>query len=424
MNEVTYLPPILGILLAVASALLSMIETSFSALTEAMRQVVRRKNRGLGEKLEELMRSRREVLTAIQIADNLVTLPLIFVCLWWTDTQILDPYLPRWLAATFLFSAVILLCELLPKLIGLAQPINLISICWPLLSSLHRVLRPMVRLMLTWHDRWVSRLSGQEVLPAESLSLEEMQSLLELAKEEGGLRRDEAAVLRKIIKLSFETANHCMVPRVDTFILPDNLSNSDAASLLRKARHRRVPVRGETPDEILGILDVQEFLLAPGGHYTEMLKPPSFVPETMPLLNLLIAFQTHRQSTALLLDEYGGLEGLVTQVDILEDVLGEEGAKTTLAIEKVKSGKVLASGSAHLDDLGEVLGIDTSSFSPRTIGGLLIEHFGQLPKPGASMLLKNWEVKVRRVSRKRVLEVLISPLSPNPVSPDQLFSLQ
>ena len=343
MNEITHLLLLpLGIFLVITSALLSMVETSFSALTETMRQVARQKNKILGEKLEELLRSRREVLSAIHIADNLVTLPLIFVCLWWMDTRILDAYFPGWIAAVLLFAGVILFCELLPKLIGLAQPTKILSISWPLVCMLHQLLGPIVRIMLTWHDHWMTRLSGHPVLPAEALSLDEMQSLLEMAKEEGGLRGEEAAILRKIIRLSFETANHCMVPRVDAFILSDNLSNSDAASFLRTGRHRRVPVRGETPDEILGILDVQEFLLAPQGHYTEMLKPPSFVPETIPLLNLLIAFQTHRQSMALLLDEYGGLEGLVTQVDILEETVGEEGS--TLSIEKMRNGNVLASG--------------------------------------------------------------------------------
>lgn len=422
MNEALF--PTLGVFLAICSALLSMVEISFSTLTETMRQVTRQENRILAERLEELMRSRKEVLSSIHIADNLVTLPLIFVCLWWMDIQGLGTHLPGWVTAVLLFAVVILFCELFPKLIGFAQPSRILSICWPIVAALHRLLGPIVRPMLAWHDYWMVRLSGQPVLPTGALSPEEMQSLLEIAEEEGALRPEEAGILRRILKLSFETANHCMVPRVDTFTLPDNLTNADAASLLRKARHRRVLVRGETPDEILGILDVQEFLLSPRGHYTEMLKPPSFVPETIPLLDLFVAFQNHRQSMAILLDEYGGMEGLVSLTDILEEILGEEGSKAYLSIERVGNGKVLASGSTHLDDLGEVLDMDTSSFSAHTIGGLLIEHFGQLPRPGASMLLKNCEVRVRRVSRKRILEVLISPLSESPPSsnPPSSFS--
>lgn len=402
--------PLLGIFLAIASVLLSMIETAFSKLTETMRQTVRQRSKIVADQLEKLMLSRREVLSAIQLADNLVTLPLIFICLWW-----LDIYLPGWLAAILLFTVVILFCELLPKLIGFAQPVKILSLCWPLVTGLYQFLKPVVRLMLKWNDYWMARLSGgQSLLPTESLSLEEMYSLLEIAKEDGGLREEEATILRKITKLSFETANHCMVPRVDTFTLSDDLTNSAAASLLRKGRHRRVPIRGETPDDILGVLDTQEFLLSPQDkHYTEILKSPSFVPKTIPLLDLFISFETHQQNIAILLDEYGGTEGIVTLVDVLEEILGEEGpdSKAALSIEKMENGKVLASGNAHLDDLAEVLGIETSAFSAHTVGGLLIEHFGQLPKPGSLMLLEDWEIRVRRISRKRVLEVLISPLS-------------
>jgi len=258
----------------------------------------------------------------------------------------------------------------------------------------------------------MNRFNGNLILPDSRLSLEELQSLFEVTEEEGGLHHEEAVLFQKIIRLSSEVASHCMIPRVDTFTLPSNLTNAQAIALIREMKYRKVPIRGETPDEILGVLDSRNFLLSPERHYAGILQPPSLVPETIQVLDLLIAFQIQRKNMAILLDEYGGIEGLVTFSDLLEEIFGEEGHdhRNSPSILPIEGGGFLASGSVHLDDLGEVLNIDTSDFSAHTIGGMLIEHFGQLPRVGASMLLANWEICVRQISRKRVLEVLISPL--------------
>lgn len=392
-----------------------MVDTAFYSLREATKQIARQKDTMFTEQLEKWTRSRREVSSAISVANSLVTLPLIFVCLWWSDVQSLGTHLPGWMLTIMLFTAVILFCELLPKFIGLAQPVFILSTFWPLVASVHQLLGPLVRCILTWKDYLVAKLNGHPpMLPEDMLSLEELQALLEVTEEEGSFHREEVHLLRKIIKLSFMLANHCMIPRVDIFTLPDNLINAQAViSLLRGHRYRKVPVRGETPDEILGILDAQHFLLSPEeGTYTGRLRSASFVPETIQALELFVSFQTHRKDMAILLDEYGGIEGLVTSADLLEEMFGEEGSeqKNPPSIEGIEGGRFLVNGGLHLDDLGEVLGIDTSAFSAHTIGGLLIEHFGQLPEVGSSMRLENWVVHVQQTSRKRVLEVLISPL--------------
>jgi magnesium and cobalt transporter len=203
-----------------------------------------------------------------------------------------------------------------------------------------------------------------------------------------------------------------MTPRVDIFSLPDDLSNEEAAQRVRRKRHRFVPVRGETPDDIVGLLDVRDFLLHPdGAHYTERLQPPSFVPETMKALDLLRSFTHHRQHLAILLDEYGGIEGIVTLSDLVEQLLGEEGPdqRNELYIERIGAERVLAAGGTRLDDLGEEIGIDAGDKDVDTIGGLVVEHFGSVPRTGESFVHDGWRITVRRATSKRVREVLIEP---------------
>src|SRR5205814_8107762 len=110
------------------------------------------------------------------------------------------------------------------------------------------------------------------------LSDEELGTLVEIGEEEGALHEAEAEMIQEIIKLGDKTAKDCMTPRVDSFTLPDNLTNDEAIARLKEKRHRRVPVYVDTPDQILGIIDVKMFLLDTSEHYTVSLMAPSFVP--------------------------------------------------------------------------------------------------------------------------------------------------
>ncbi|HEY5792185.1 MAG TPA: transporter associated domain-containing protein, partial [Chthoniobacterales bacterium] len=130
---------------------------------------------------------------------------------------------------------------------------------------------------------------------------------------------------------------------------------------------------------------------------------------TMNALELLRNFLNRKQALAILLDEYGGVAGVVTLSDLLEELLGEEGAsaQSELYIERIHADRLLASGNARLDDLGEFLGLDFKDENADTLGGLIVERLGQLPKPGASLKIDGWLITVRRVTRKRIRETLI-----------------
>src|SRR5262249_8151328 len=152
---------------------------------------------------------------------------------------------------------------------------------------------------------------------------DELETLVELSTEEGALHETESEMISEIIKLGGKTAKDCMTPRVDAFTLPDDLTNEEAIPKLRQRRYRWVPGYGATPDEILGMLDVGAFLLDPSLHYTERLLPPSFVPETMKAIDLLRSFLTHPQAMAIVVDEHGGTEGIVTLADIVEEIISD-----------------------------------------------------------------------------------------------------
>src|SRR5262249_18947779 len=238
---------------------------------------------------------------------------------------------------------------------------------------------------------------------------EELSILLEITEEEGALQEEEAEMIQEIIKLGDKTAKDCMTPRVDTFTLPDDLTNEEAIARLKEKRHRRVPVHADTPDQIVGIIDVKLFLLDPSDHYTEKLIAPSFVPETMRALELLKLFLTRPQRMAIVVDEYGGTEGIITMADIVEDILSDALPRSDvdLYIEPLENGKLLVSGKARLDDLNEYLGLRIDAEGIDTIGGFVFTRLGYLPPSGTKLEIPGLEITVRRTGRKRIQEILL-----------------
>src|SRR5947208_3395836 len=216
-------------------------------------------------------------------------------------------------------------------------------------------------------------------------------------------------MIQEIIKLGDTTAKKRMTPRVDCFMLPDDLTNEDAIARLKENRHRRVPVYSDTPDPILGIIDVKRFLLDASEHHTERLLAPSFVPETMRALELLKLFLTRPQGMAVVVDEFGGTEGIITTEDLVEEILSGAipGEDSAFYIEPLGNGKFLASGNARLDDLSEHLGFEIDAEGIDTIGGFVFTRLGYVPSSGTKLEIPGLAITVRHAAHKRIEEVLL-----------------
>jgi putative hemolysin len=217
-------------------------------------------------------------------------------------------------------------------------------------------------------------------------------------------------MISEIIKLGDKTAHDCMTPRVDMFALPDDLTNDEAIAALRKQRFHRAPVYGETPDDIEGVLDVAAFLRDPSVPYTERLDVPSFIPDTMKAITLLNNFLRHPQNAAIVVDEHGGVEGIITMSDLVEEIISDAvpNSDAKLYLDCIGDGILIANGNARLEDITEELGVEFAEEGVDTIGGLIFHHLGQLPRQGEEISLAGIKVTIRKVSRKRIEELQIS----------------
>jgi len=400
-------------ILIFCSALFSGVETALFSLKPHQLRRLETNHPRLTKFVQLFRENPRHILNVLLLGDGLINVLLIILCLFFLWEGPLAGRISQWVAALAIFAIVVLLCDLIPKLLALSAPYRLstigafaLQISMPLLDRIGRSLEMV-------SARVVDLFTPSRLRTRPRLSDEELETLLEMSEEEGALYEGEAEIIQEIIKLGDKTAKDCMTPRVDSFMLPDDLTNDDAIARVRKNRYRRVPVYAETPDQILGIIDVKLFLLDPSEHYTENLIAPSFVSETMGALELLKLFLTRPQGMGVVVDEFGGTEGIITMEDIVEEILSDVPRDdVALYIEPLGNGRFLVSGDARLDDLSEYLGFQIDAEGIDTIGGFVFTRLGYLPASGTKLEIPGLAITVRRAARQRIEEILLEKTTP------------
>jgi putative hemolysin len=406
-GEVVFICIALLVLVA-ASAVFSAIETALFSLQPLHVERLKKRQADFAIVLAELLENPRRLVSVILLCDALSNFPLILLCLYLLRGME-GALMPFWAAALLIFALVVFVCDLVPKIAALVNPYRFTRIGVRVLRPIMPVLDPVSRVLQRISERIAEAITPAPLKAAHFLSEEELGTLIDLSTEEGALHETESEMIHEIIKLGDKTARDCMTPRVDTFTLPDDLTNEELIPRLRAKRYRRVPVYGETPDDIVGVLDVRDFLLDPKEHYTERLIPPSYVSETMKAIDLLRSFLKHPQGLAIVVDEHGGTEGIVTVADIVEEIISDAvpQAEHGLYIEAIADCQLIVNGNARLEDINELLGSELKEEGIDTIGGLIFNRLGTLPRPGTQLDMDGLKMTVRRTSRKRVEEVLI-----------------
>jgi CBS domain containing-hemolysin-like protein len=399
----------LFIALNIASALFSGLETALFSLKPHQIRRLEANHPSLGGFLHLFREKPRRVLNVLLLGDALAKVPLVVLSLYFLWASSLAAHIPQWLAALVIFAGLVLVCDLIPKLLALSAPYRLsalgvltLKIFLPLLDRAGSALEKASSAI-------VDRVTPKRLLTRVRISDEELETLVEIGEEEGALHEAEGEMIQEIIKLGDKTAKDCMTPRVDTFALPDDLTNEEVIAQLQEKRHRRVPVYADTPDQIVGIIEVKRFLLDPSEHYTETLIAPSFVSETMRALDLLRRFLTQPQGLGIVIDEFGGTEGIITLSDIVEEIISDAAplGDAELYIEALPDGSFLVNGNARLDDLSEHLGFELEADGIDTIGGWIFNRLGYVPPSGAKLEVPHLAITVQRSMRHRIKEVLL-----------------
>jgi len=286
---------------------------------------------------------------------------------------------------------------------------------WPLIALLMTVCRPMLRMAVVT-DRLTHRMMGRRT-PAEddgTTLTEEIRSVIDEGQREGLLESEARSMIHRVIELQEEDTAAVMTPRTDMFHISVDCTLEEAREQLLEAGHSRVPVVGETTDDIVGILYAKDLLRhihtgADGSHATlkDIVRTPFYVPETTGIDHLLESMRKRHVHVAIVVDEYGGVAGLVTMEDILEEIVGEivdeYDADEEEGVRVVSPGVTEVEARVHIDDLNERFQFGLPEDSDYdTLGGFVFTQLGHVPRVGENFTWKQLRFSVLQASDRKV----------------------
>ena len=259
----------------------------------------------------------------------------------------------------------------------------------------------------SWLDRISSALSG------EPTTREDLVELLRDVQADGLIAADTLRMMEGAIAVSDMTVGDVMVPRAQMVVLPADARFIDLMKDVVESGHSRFPVHGEDKDEILGILLAKDLLRGvvadngPGSIH-ELLRPAVLIPESKKLNVLLREFRQSRNHMAIVIDEYGGVAGLVTIEDVLEEIVGEiddehdDDADEAVLIAAQADGQFVVDALTPIADFNERFGADFDDDEYDTIGGLVTAAIGHLPEAGEELTLGRFAFRVARADARRL----------------------
>src|SRR5665213_2861626 len=223
--------------------------------------------------------------------------------------------------------------------------------------------------------------------------------------------RDQRAILRRVFSLGDTEVQEVMVPRVDIIGVEHATPWSEVVDRVRSSQHARLPVYDDTLDQVIGILYAKDLLAAviadeePSAGWTSLIRPASFIPESKAIDTQLRDFKAARTHIAIVVDEYGGTAGLLTIEDILEEIVGDirdENDWEEPPIVAEENKRFWVSGRVTLDELSEALGEHFEDKDITTVGGLIFQRLGRVPRAGETLTMRGFRVVVERVIRRRI----------------------
>jgi putative hemolysin len=257
---------------------------------------------------------------------------------------------------------------------------------------------------------------------------EDLRSWLEKEQPEGGLEKPERKMIYSIFQFGDTLCREIMVPRIDVNALDVNVSAEESVLQIIKYGHSRLPVYEETIDNIIGVLYAKDLLRirhdnGDSASIRELLRPAYFVPEAKKVDELLREMQDNGMHMAIVVDEYGGMAGLVTLEDIMEEIVGEirdEYDQSEEALyQQVSPDEFLIQGRMELDDVNELLGTHYSKEIADTLGGFIYGEMGRVPVGEEQVTVEGWTLTVEQISGRRIRKVRARRLSPAPESKEE-----
>ncbi len=405
------------IVLIVLSAYFSSAETAITSLARGRLRFLinahKKKSRGLSLLLEEP----NDLITALLVMNNLTNvmasslMTLIVV----TVLPAIPSYQKGLIATGVMTVSLLVFSEITPKNFAKhnAERFTLATINQ--IYALTRLLRPII-FIFRGIARGIGRLFGVDLSEQEPLEVsdEQIETLIDASEERGLLDEADGEMIRRILSFDEMTAEQVMVPRTDVQAIEIGTPIDEARSTVARDGHSRFPVYEEVPDSVIGTLYAKDLLASdltdPSITLRKLLRPAYYAPTTQPINILLREFQRQKVHMAVLIDEFGGMAGIVTLEDILEEIVGEiedEYDRPTALVKRLSADEAVITGDTAVHDLNRTMDIDLPEDEGVTVNGLIQHRLGTMAKAGDQVEIALVTLRVERATDREITSVRV-----------------
>ena len=355
-----------------------------------------------------------DTLSAILVGNNFVNIALSSLASVIAIAAFGERY--TWLATVLLTVTVIIFGETVPKIISKKNANRLLPAVSPLLRGLTVLLRPLTALILFLVRLITGPMKGETAEESGEAAVEELQSIIETAEDEDVIDPDRGELLQAALDFEEISASEVMTARVDMEAIDIDADWEETYAFLTASGHSRIPVYENSVDNIIGVLHMNRFFKAlldtPRPELRRMLMPPCFVYKSTKLPAVMEQFRKARQHLAVVTDEYGGVLGIVTMEDVLEEIVGDiwdETDEIDPELVERPDGSWEIDGDMSIGDFTELIGVREEDFQTEsaTVGGWVLEQFGAFPEAGESTRWRDLKVTVLAMDGLRVERLLV-----------------
>ena len=402
------------VILVLCSAFFSGSEAAFFSLSRLHLHKMREERVTFIRFVEALLKSPRKLLIAIIVCNDSTN-----ICITAIITSLLIYFIGTdgtWIAIALTTIGLIVFCDAIPKTVAVIHPMTFSNAVSLPLTFFSHIAYPLVYLLLKISDLFFFLLERGTIQQDTPLMEDEFKALVKAGHQEGTIEEAQKDLINSVFELADTTVSEIMTPRVDMFCLPISMDAGKMESEILKTRHARIPVYDSDKDDIIGILHAKDLLTetATGKKRLDirsLLKKPYYVPTERRAHSMLRDFQSRQIQMAVVVDEYGGIEGIATLTDILEclfgDIYAEYGSKGN-DLKRIDANTALVAGMMDIEDFSKLVDIPIATEEFDTAGGFVFHLFGKLPAEGEAISVGSYTFTVETIDKARILSVRIT----------------
>lgn len=400
---------IILVILVILSGFFSGVETAVMSLNQVKVKSLVKQNKKGAKDLEIIKNNPHRLIITILIGNNVCNIAAASIA-----TVIFTELFGNaavGIATGVMTFLVLVFGEITPKTIASQNAVKISLKVAKLLRFLAFVLAPII-----WIFEKITLLISKmfNVKPESTLSEAELETIVSMGRKQGILEKEAAEMMHNVLKFGQTTVDEIMTPRVDMVNINGEEKVGDVLDFIVKTPYSRYPVYEQTEDNIKGVLDIDDVLKhiknkKLGTKIKKMIRPVTFIPESKEIDDLLTELEGKDVPMAIVVDEYGDVEGLITVEDILEEIVGDIFDKSKIKSLNVKPAQKITylDAKTSIDDVNKLLNLGIESEQFNTVGGYILDQLERVPFKGDKIKVKNATIEVTSATKRGIKRVKI-----------------